>query len=159
MNFPRLNKTQWFITLLIALNLITLGLLFNSRRGGHSPMSRRYAEKNCELDLNAEQRAQFDTLDNRFFQKTKPLYDELSKRRKETLFVSAQNPADSAALQAALAASARLHFQLDSLRVDHFLHLRAVCTPAQQEQLRDMCLRRIDARPRSRPSGHQSSGR
>lgn len=155
MKFPRLNRTEWLIALLIGLNLITLALLFGNRRG-HAGPRERPAEMRRALNLTEAQCAQFDTLESRFFQKTAPFYDDLNKCRREAIRASAQNPADSAALKTVVSTSARLHFQLDSLRLAHYLDLRTLCTPAQQEKLQEMFLRRIEERQQGGRGGRKS---
>lgn len=141
MIFKHPNGNRWLIALLVVLNIATLTALFFSRgrRSEHRPDTIGLFRR--ELDLTEAQAEQFRQFRKTHFEQTKPLFQALRAAQQKMIEHLGDTPADTAAIQNFTAQRSLIIGQIDSLLARHYLDLRAVCTPQQQEKLESIFLR------------------
>lgn len=140
--FTKIRATSWIIGLLLILNGVTLGALWFQqfrRPPGMFPPPGKPAENmqrflQQELNLTEAQAQQFETLRNRFFLTSRTLMQEIHLLRKAIaaeLFSASPDAQKIAAFAQAIGAK---HGELERLQFTHFLELKAVCQPVQQQK-------------------------
>ena len=155
-----LNKrpinTRWLVGLLVALNVFTLAALFFSRgrRADRRPDTMGLFCR--ELGLADEQAEQFKQLRQAHFERTRPLFKELRAVQQKMIESLGDAPADSLALRHFTAERTQVMGRIDSLLARHYLDLRAVCAPEQQDKLEAVFLRAMWA---GKGKGHGRSER
>ncbi|MFN7118161.1 MAG: Spy/CpxP family protein refolding chaperone [Saprospiraceae bacterium] len=124
------------VAILVLMNLATLATLW-LRPMGPPPPGRPGAERFLvhELKLSPEQVNQFQQLREQHFAQTQALEREVRDGRRRIIEQLAKNPPDTAAAHAITRQNQANLVVLDSLLIQHFLQLRTICTPAQQEKL------------------------
>lgn len=140
MTFSNPTKRNWLIGFLIAFNIVLLAVLFF----GHRPQRHRpdmEASFKHELQLSDEQATQFRDLRKSYFEQSRPLHEALGEGRKKMIESLGAAPVDMIAFQRISNENGQIQAQLDSLLARHFLALKAVCRPDQQEKFKDVFLR------------------
>ncbi|MBR9922227.1 MAG: periplasmic heavy metal sensor [Bacteroidetes bacterium] len=130
------GKYTWLIGLLILLNAITLFVFWPDRkqdRGRFDPQ--KVLEQ--ELGLDPEKANRFKILRQHFFEKSSPLTKELRETRQQMLSAMG-NPDGNQAATALSQKSCEIQQRLDSMLLDHYLQLSALCDAEQQEKLKKM---------------------
>lgn len=127
-----MKQRNWVIlvSVLIALNLITLGALWFSRLAGDQEFSPRKHEKffRDKLNLRKEQLRLMRSSREKHFEKMEPLDKQMAKL-KHDLFTSVDlTEQDENTLLVKLATNQRY---MDSLTLIHFRELRALCDSSQ----------------------------
>lgn len=99
------------------------------------------------LDLDAEQRAELKDLRDEHFDETRGIHKEI-RATKRSMFdaLLAAEPDTIAAKQFAAEYGDQLE-KIDELLIQHYLEIRAICSPEQQEELRKV-FRQAIRRPR-----------
>lgn len=144
MTLSNRTKTGWFIALLITLNVLVLAVLFFEHRPKRrSPDTEGLFKR--ELNLNEQQAAQFRELRKAYFEQSRPLHDSLRQGRIRMIESLGSMPADTLVFQRFGAENAAVQAQLDALLARHFLELKAVCSPDQQQKFKDAFLRAMRA--------------
>ncbi|MBX2871791.1 MAG: periplasmic heavy metal sensor [Saprospiraceae bacterium] len=101
------------------------------------------------LNLNEEQRVQLKTLRDEHFEFTREIHQRGRTVKKEMFDALLSSvPDTSAALQFAAEYGGQLQ-KIDEALIQHYLDIRAICTPEQQEELRKV-FRKAIRRPRPR---------
>ncbi len=106
-----------------------------------------------ELELNEEQRAQFDALKETHHTTMKGIHDQV-KAKKEALFEAIGG--DEATATAIAQEIGALQTQLEMATYQHFTALRNICTPEQQTKLDGLMkeiMRHMAPGPKGRPGG------
>ncbi len=132
------NITPYIIVIavLALMNIATLATLW-LRPMGPPPPGRPHAESFIERELNltAEQATQFKELREQHFAQTHSLEPQVRESRRRIIEQLAKNPPDTAAAQAIGKTNLNTINTLDSLLIQHFLEIRNILTPEQQEKL------------------------
>lgn len=145
---------------LIALLLMNIGLVImlwlqpmphERSPGGKLPPPPRKAEGFLvkALKLDAEQRGTLKALREEHFESTREIHKDV-RAAKRAMFdaLLASSPDTATARQ--MAAEYGDHLQkIDELLIQHYLDIREICTPEQQEELRKV-FRKAIRRPRPR---------
>ena len=146
---------------LVALLLMNIGLVImlwlqpmpHERRGGPPEKGMGQPPRRAEgflvkaLDLDAEQRAELKDLRDEHFEETRGRHKEL-RAVKRAMFdaLLAAEPDTIAAQQFAAEYGAQLQ-KIDESLIQHYLDIREICSPEQQEELRKV-FRQAIRRPR-----------
>lgn len=154
------NKIWWLIILLLLVaNTVTLVLFWTGRNQQppqQGPAPQLLAEfLTKELQLDSVQQQQYQQLIQAHRSAAAPLRQRIVDL-KDSLFLLLKqgNPSDTAkgAATAKIAATTQ---QLERLHIDHFQQVRAICTPAQQQQFDNLLhdiVRRLSMQPPGRPN-------
>jgi periplasmic protein CpxP/Spy len=135
-----ITKNKWFLFLLGFLFLANIALLLSffvfgekgsaykdSRNGQQSSLSK-------ELLLSKEQENAFSKLKEEHFKVMKPLWAEI-RQTKDSLYRQFNNPSlDDSALSAFTDRIAAKNKMADELMFRHFIELRKICRPEQQQK-------------------------
>jgi periplasmic protein CpxP/Spy len=159
------NKLLWLlIILLLIANTVTLVMFWTGRnqpqpqQGQPPQLLVEYLTK--ELQLDSGQQHQYQQLILAHRSATAPLRQRVANL-KDSLFglLKQGNPSDTDK-EAATAKIAAAVQQLERLHVDHFQQVRALCTPAQQQQfdgLLQNIVRRLSMPPPNKLGGSQGT--
>jgi Spy/CpxP family protein refolding chaperone len=140
--FTKIRVTTWIIGLLVLLNVLTLGTIwFQQFRRPPAPLppqdrrsenQQRFLER--ELGLTEQQSQQFQTLREQFFRQSNAIMQAIHQLRKammDELFSSSPDTQKAHKLAEEIGAK---YVEQERLLFNHFLELKAVCQPAQQEK-------------------------
>ncbi|MEM1319543.1 MAG: periplasmic heavy metal sensor [Bacteroidota bacterium] len=140
------NKwTSWIIALLVLLNIGTLSTIW--LRPGSPPSNQPVQLLQEALQLNEQQSNQFKTLRDQHFGATRELQNQLMEKKREMIRLLTESPTNGVHAHALTAEIGQLHQQLDSLLIDHFTALQAICQPEQQRELGELFLKSMEKRP------------
>ena len=140
------NKRWLAYTLifLLVLNISALGtILFLTYRphhefmppGPYGPMG-KIIEK--ELNLDPRQREEFRELRREFFNETKPVLDSLKVKRDDIFKGMSDETPDTAKLYRTADEFGHLHGLLKRMAINHFMKVKAKCTPEQRKHLSEL---------------------
>ncbi len=140
MTFSNLTKRHGLVALLVALNLVILSVLFFNRRPHRrSPDTEGLFKR--ELQLSDEQAGRFRELRKAYFEQSRPLHESMREGRRKMIESLGAMPADTLAFQRQSGENAAIQARLDALLARHFLELKAVCNPDQQQKFNEAFLR------------------
>lgn len=133
-NTPRI---YWIIiAVLVVLNLVTLATLLWRPEGPPPPDRERQGTfLGRQLGFDQEQMAQFRKLRQQHFEQTRALNRAMQENKRRMIGEVAKNPADTAAAFALTREIGMQMRQIDSLLIKHYLEIKSICTPEQQERL------------------------
>jgi protein CpxP len=140
MNFSNLTKRHGLIALLVALNLVVLSVLFFNRRPHRRGPDTEGLFKR-ELQLSDEQAARFRDLRKTYFEQSRPLHESMREGRRNMIESLGAMPPDTLAFQRQSSENAAIQARLDALLARHFLELKAVCNPEQQQKFNEAFMR------------------
>jgi protein CpxP len=140
--FTKIRVTTWIIGLLVLLNVLTLGTIWFQQfrrppappplQDQRSENQQRFLER--ELGLTEQQSQQFQTLRKQFFLQSNAIMQAIHQLRKtmtDELFSSSPDTQKAQKLAEEIGAK---QAEQERLSFNHFLELKAVCQPAQQEK-------------------------
>lgn len=124
------------IAVLALMNIATLATLW-LRPLGPPPPGRPHAERFMERELNltAEQTVRFKQLREQHFAQMRSLEPQVRESRRSIIAQLAKNPPDTVAAHAISQENLNRIKTLDRLLIQHFLEIRNMLTPDQQEKL------------------------
>ena len=137
-----ITKNKWFLFLLGFLFLANIALLLSffvfGEKGGSFKDSRNGQQGSGslskELLLSKEQENAFSKLKEEHFKVMKPLWSEI-RQTKDSLYRQLNNPSmDDSAISAFTDRIATKNKMADELMFRHFVELRKICTPEQQQK-------------------------
>lgn len=144
------------ISALILLNIATLATLWFRPMGPPPPDRHRTGDFLVrELKFDKQQAEQFRKLRDAHFQNARELDHQIHENKRRMLEVLAQNPPDTAAAFAITQSTGKLTHRLDSLLVQHYLDIQAICTPEQREKLKHVFMEAMP-KPEGPPKGRRS---
>jgi Spy/CpxP family protein refolding chaperone len=91
-----------------------------------------------ELELNAQQKDMFSSINDVYNGKSKAVLDQLTDKRSEMLAELGEENPDTLILNTIANDIGELHAVLKLLTIENFLELKKICTPDQQQQLSKM---------------------
>lgn len=152
------------IIFLVAINLAALTTMLARQRQQAETIERqnmadslRRAKANRfirdELQLSPQQFEQFRALSRENFQQSRPLLDQMEIKRAEMLEELAKPKPDHEKLDQIALEIGNLHTELKKNTIDHFLQLKTVCTPAQQQGLNALFREILYSRGHRQPPG------
>lgn len=150
-----MTKNTWLITLLVVLNLVSLGALWFSKDREHKQMTKEDHKAMLhkvfkeELGLDEKQQVAFSDLTNEHFQKRKDHVKAIREKKRELLEAVAAETEDTIAINALVNEITSLERANEEFFIEHFRNLKAVCTPEQQKNLARVFLRGM--RPHGSP--------
>ena len=137
-----ITKNKWFLFLLGFLFLANIALLLSffvfGEKGGSYKDSRNGQQGSGslskELLLSKEQENAFAKLKEEHFKVMKPLWSEI-RQSKDSLYGQLNNPGmDDSSISSFTDRIAAKNKMADELMFRHFVELRKICTPEQQQK-------------------------
>ena len=155
MNYFKQNN--WLIILLVVLNLVTITFLLWPKRpplgppGAGMPKGKMYELFKEHLDLTVEQAEAFRMEIDKHKKESRPLLEELRGMKKGMIQSLDGVEPDTAKARQIISDVGKLHLQIDSLLMEHYLALHAICTPEQQVELQKVFRRSFMPRHGKQP--------
>lgn len=167
--FAQKRFTHWIILLLVLLNVLVLASFWLSRErpkpapAPSSPAGTQSTVKEFlqrELDLTPEQVTRYDALLAAHTARTKALEEEIHATRREMMDQLEKDQPDMALVDRLAAEIGAGQAALDKATFNHFLEIKAVCSPAQQARLNEIVREVLRAlRPAGPPPTRQGQPR
>ncbi len=138
------RASQWIILTLVLVNIATLATVWLHPRPPRPPqdLARLWQR---ELRLSDEQAGQVRALIDEHRAGATPLFDRMAATKHRMLLALDDTPPDTALARQLADTSAVIQRELDLRLQQHFLALRAVCTPEQFEKLNRIFLETLRA--------------
>lgn len=146
MNF-KITRSGWIILALIIINLATLATVWlrpGSARPPHVPLRVLWKQ---ELGLDENQAAQFHIEVQRHRKAMQSLFGKMRSNRGSMLHALSLPASDTIQARAFADSSAAIQRQIDLQFLEHYLALRAVCTPGQVKKLNHVFAETIQQGP------------
>lgn len=150
-----MTKNTWLITLLVVLNLVSLGALWLTTNERDKPDSKKdhramlHQVFTEELNLDETQQASFKDLTREHFQKRKEQTRIMGDKKRQLVEAVAAETEDSLKIQTLVDEILIVEKANEELFIEHLRNLKAVCTPEQQQNLARVLLRGM--RPHGSP--------
>ncbi|MFO7938129.1 MAG: periplasmic heavy metal sensor [Bacteroidales bacterium] len=116
----------------------------------HDGFHRQFIE---QMDFSEKQAGAFRTIMRKTFQESRPVIDQLHLKRRELLTVLSGEVVDTVNVNFLAEEIGRLHAELKKISASHYMELRKLCTPQQQEQLLQFYDKMIPQQPRGERRG------
>jgi protein CpxP len=165
--FTKIRVTTWIIGLLVLLNVLTLGTIWFQQfrrppmppplQDQRSENQQRFLER--ELGLTEQQSQQFQTLREQFLLQSNAIMQEIHQLRKTMTDELFSTSPDTQKAQKLAEESGAKHAELELLLFHHFLELKAVCQPAQQEKFQTLMRNLLDMMKPPEPPGPPGEAR
>ena len=134
------KNNNWLLILLVVLNLALLASIWLKPQPSHHSTD-IISQFKMELDLTAEQTQQFKNLRKENFEKTKPLHNLIRRNKQSIIEALGQQPPDTLKANQLVRQITRQQQTIEELLVEHYLALKQVCTPQQQQRLNTLFLK------------------
>jgi len=134
------KKNNWLVILLVVLNLALLASIWFKPKPPrhHLPDIALHLQK--QLDLTAEQTQQFKELRKENFEQTRPLLDLMRSNKQAMIEALGQAPPDTLKAKQLAKQIAQQQQGIEEALIQHYLALKEVCTPQQQQGLNELFL-------------------
>ncbi len=139
-----INKRENILKLIIILtivNLAALGTMFyqmNMRRGPEPPDTRAREIYKKELQLNEKQQLGFDELHKQFRIQSQGVVEQIRDKKREMLDELEKQDPDTVKLNQIAIDLGELHGKLKRSTYQHFIEMKKICGPEQQDKLHHM---------------------
>ena len=148
----KMSRSSWWIGILLVLNIITITLLWLGRPDHMMPPPQNMGRFiTNELGLSEEQAVQFKELQDQHRQQNQVAQSMARELRRALFQELAKSSPDTTRIQDLQNQLARQQAARNETLAAHFLELKAICTPEQQEKLGTIFLRAL--RPPPPPGG------
>ena len=161
-NNSKNNLLTWLVILLIAANVVAIGLFLSGR---NRPPEERGTPGHFlvhELGLNTDQQTKLKTLADKHHEASQKIRGEIKDARDHFFeLIKQPNVDDSTKNKASAVVAAKLQ-ELELLTFDHFRQVRLICTPEQQKKFDEVLnevIRMIGGPPPGPPPGGPRGGR
>jgi len=98
----------------------------------HEGFHKQFIER---MNFSDNQEEAFRVITRKTFQESRPVIDQLHLKRRELLSQLAAEVVDTARVNLLAEKIGGLHAELKKISASHYMELRKLCTPEQQEQL------------------------
>ncbi len=142
-----ISRSSWWIGVLVLLNLTTISLLWlgHPPKKGPPPSIHHFLEK--ELQLDQQQIAQIEALQETHRAEQRQNEQELREARKNLFQALAAKEVDDAVVIQLQSELLTKQEAMNQSMADHFLELKVICTPEQQQKLGEIFIRALRPPP------------